>query len=124
MKKYLTMAAAALALVACDKNNDDLGIDNTKDTPITLSTNVAELLPTRAITDEGKLVDADLGLFVTSDKTEAKYKATNMKWTGDEDGNWTPTDGKVLYEGSSSHRRHTLILRLPMMPMTEQLPLT
>ncbi|MBO5014542.1 MAG: fimbrillin family protein [Bacteroidales bacterium] len=105
MKKYLTMAAAALALVACDKNNDDLGIDNTKDTPITLSTNVAELLPTRAITDEGKLVDADLGLFVTSDKTDAKYKAANMKWTGDEDGNWTPTDGKVLYEGTNSTQK-------------------
>ena len=29
--KYLAIAAAALALVACDKNNDDLGIDNTKD---------------------------------------------------------------------------------------------
>ena len=105
MKKYLTMAAAALALVACDKNNVDLGIDNTKDTPITLSTNVAELLPTRAITDEGKLVDADLGLFVTSDKTDAKYKAANMKWTGDEDGNWTPTDGKVLYEGTNSTQK-------------------
>ena len=105
MKKYLTMAAAALALVACDKNNDDLGIDNTKDTPITLSTNVAELLPTRAITDEGKLVDADLGLFVTSDKTDAKDKAANMKWTGDEDGNWTPTDGKVLYEGTNSTQK-------------------
>ncbi len=33
MKKYFAMAAAALALVACDKNNADLGIDNTKDTP-------------------------------------------------------------------------------------------
>ena len=105
MKKYFAMVAAALALVACDKNNDDLGIDNTKDTPITLSTNVAELLPTRAITDDGKLVDADLGLFVTSDKTDAKYKAANMKWTGDEDGNWTTTDGKVLYEGNSSTQK-------------------
>ena len=36
MKKYFAMAAAALALVACDKNNDDLGIDNTKDTPLTI----------------------------------------------------------------------------------------
>ena len=27
--KYLAMAAAALVLVACDKNNADLGIDNT-----------------------------------------------------------------------------------------------
>jgi hypothetical protein len=34
LNKYFTIAAAALALAACDKNNDDLGIDNTKDTPI------------------------------------------------------------------------------------------
>ena len=104
MKKFLAFAAVATMFAACT-NDDSPQTDNLKDTPITLSTNVAELLPSRAITDEGKLVDADLGLFVTSDKTEAKYKATNMKWTGDEDGNWTPTDGKVLYEGSSSTQK-------------------
>ena len=54
-KKYFAMAAAALALVACDKNNDDLGIDDTKDIPITiLSAGVAELT-TRVIT-EGQLI--------------------------------------------------------------------
>ena len=104
MKKYFTLAIVATMFAACT-NDDSPQTDNLKDTPITLSTNVAELLPSRAITDEGKLVDADLGLFVTSDKTEAKYKATNMKWTGDEDGNWTPTDGKVLYEGNSSTQK-------------------
>ena len=104
MKKYFTLAIVATMFAACT-NDDSPQTDNLKDTPITLSTNVAELLPSRAITDEGKLVDADLGLFVTSDKTEAKYKATNMKWTGDEGGNWTPTDGKVLYEGSSSTQK-------------------
>ncbi len=31
--KYLAIVAVALALVACDKNNDDFNIDNTKDTP-------------------------------------------------------------------------------------------
>ena len=104
MKKYFTLAIVATMFAACS-NDDSPQTDNLKDTPITLSTNVTELLPSRAITDEGKLVDAGLGLFVTSDKTEAKYKATNMKWTGDEDGNWTPTDGKVLYEGSSSTQK-------------------
>ena len=104
MKKYFTLVIVATMFAACT-NDDSPQTDNLKDTPITLSTNVAELLPSRAITDEGKLVDADLGLFVTSDKTEAKYKATNMKWTGDEDGNWTPTDGKVLYEGNSSTQK-------------------
>ena len=104
MKKYFTLAIVATMFAACT-NDDSPQTDNLKDTPITLSTNVAELLPSRAITDEGELVDADLGLFVTSDKTEAKYKATNMKWTGGEDGNWTPTDGKVLYEGRSSTQK-------------------
>lgn len=104
MKKYLTLAIVATMFAACT-NDDSPQTDNLKDTPITLSTNVAELLPTRAITDEGKLVDADLGLFVTSEKTDAKYKAANMKWTGDEDGNWTPTSGRVLYEGNSSTQK-------------------
>lgn len=104
MKKYFTLAIVATMFAACT-NDDSPQTDNLKDTPITLSTNVAELLPSRAITDEGKLVDADLGLFVTSDKTDAKYKAANMKWTGDEDGNWTPTDGKVLYEGTNSTQK-------------------
>ncbi len=104
MKKYLTLAIVATMFAACT-NDDSPQTDNLKDTPITLSTNVAELLPSRAITDEGKLVDADLGLFVTSEKTDAKYKATNMKWTGDEDGNWTPTSGRVLYEGNSSTQK-------------------
>ncbi|WP_405294195.1 hypothetical protein [Methanobrevibacter sp.] len=49
------MAAAALVLVACDKNNADLGIDNTKDTPITIQTAGVAELTTRAIT-EGQLV--------------------------------------------------------------------
>ncbi len=31
--KYFSIIAVALALVACDKNNDDFNIDNTKDTP-------------------------------------------------------------------------------------------
>lgn len=53
--KYFTMAAAALALVACDKNNDDFNIDNTKDTPITIASAGVTELTTRAITDDNKL---------------------------------------------------------------------
>ena len=55
MKKYFAMAAAALALVACDKNNDDLGIDNTKDTPLTIASAGVADLSTRAII-EGQLI--------------------------------------------------------------------
>ena len=104
MKKYFALTTVAMMFTAC--SNDDLPqTDNLKDTPITISTNVAELVASRTITDEGKLVDAELGLFVTSDKTGTKYKAINMKWTGDASGNWTSTDGKVLYEGINSTQK-------------------
>ena len=47
--KIFAMAIAALALAACDKNNDDFTVDNLKDTPLTIaSAGVAELT-TRAI---------------------------------------------------------------------------
>ena len=55
-KRLLPLAALALAFVACDQN-DDLVVDNTKDTPITiLSAGVADLT-TRVIT-EGELIGA------------------------------------------------------------------
>ena len=61
--KIFAMAIAALALAACDKNNDDLGIDNTKDTPITiLSAGVADL-STRAGTPAGTLTSDSLSFF-------------------------------------------------------------
>ena len=74
--KYLAIVAVALALVACDKNNDDFNIDNTKDTPITIaSAGVAELT-TRVITDDNKLegiTDGEfvvIGVFVTGGSAE------------------------------------------------------
>ena len=51
--KIFAMAIAALALAACDKNNDDFTVDNLKDTPITVSAGVADLA-TRA----GYMTDA------------------------------------------------------------------
>ena len=49
MKKYFAMAAAALALAACDKNNDDFTVDNFKDTPLTIASAGVADLSTRAI---------------------------------------------------------------------------
>lgn len=95
MKKYFAMAAAALALVACDKNNDDLGIDNTKDTPITiLSAGVADL-STRAGTPAGTLTSGSLSFFFNNNSGDnARYVADcekwiykNGKWQFDESGN-------------------------------------
>ena len=88
MKKYFAMAAAALALVACDKNNDDLGIDNTKDTPITiLSAGVADL-STRAGTPAGTLTSGSLSFFFNNNSGDnGRYVADCEKWTY-KNGKW------------------------------------
>jgi len=106
--KYFSIIAAALALVACDKNNDDFNIDNTKDTPITIaSAGVAELT-TRVITDDNKLEgvmneeSAHMGVFVTGGSAD-KYNATNMHWQHDGD-HWDCTR-TVLFEGASSQQK-------------------
>ena len=106
--KYFSIIAAALALVACDKNNDDFNIDNTKDTPITIaSAGVAELT-TRVITDDNKLEgimneeSAHMGVFVTGGSAD-KYNATNMHWQHDGD-HWDCTK-TVLFEGASSQQK-------------------
>ena len=81
--KIFAMAIAALALAACDKNNDDFTVDNFKDTPLAISSAGVAELTTRAIAD-GKLVgtaeeNATMSIFITGG-SEAKYNATNVKW--------------------------------------------
>ena len=103
--KYFSIIAAAFALVACDKNNDDFNIDNTKDTPITIvSAGVAELT-TRAGTYPLVGIDASspatIGVFVTGG-SETKYNATNVEW---EHGgsSWKKIGNEtMLYEGAGS----------------------
>ncbi len=106
--KYFSIIAVALALVACDKNNDNFNIDNTKDTPITIaSAGVAELT-TRVITDDNKLEGitdeefVDMGVFVTGGSAD-KYNATNMHWHHNGD-HWDCTK-TVLFEGASSQQK-------------------
>ncbi len=108
LNKYFTIAAAALALVACDKNNDDFNIDDTKDTPITIaSAGVAELT-TRVITDDNKLEGitdgefVNMGVFVSGGSAD-KYNATKMHWQHDGD-HWDCTR-TVLFEGASSQQK-------------------
>ena len=107
MKKYFAMAAAALALVACDKNNDDLGIDNTKDSPITiLSAGVADL-STRAGTPAGTLTSGSLSFFFNNNSGDnARYVADCEKWTY-KNGKWqfdeTGTDPQqLLWKGAGN----------------------
>ena len=107
MKKYFAMAAAALVLAACDKNNDDLGIDNTKDTPITiLSAGVADL-STRAGTPAGTLTSGSLSFFFNNDSEDnARYVADCEKWTY-KNGKWqfdeTGSDNQqLLWKGAGN----------------------
>ena len=104
MKKYLAMAAAALVLVACDKNNADLGIDNTKDTPITIQTAGVAELTTRAIT-EGQLVgsvDENVSISVWVEGSADKYNANNVEWVHN-GTNWY-SNSTVLYEGENKQK--------------------
>jgi hypothetical protein len=105
--KIFAMAIAALALAACDKNNDDLGIDNTKDTPITiLSAGVADL-STRAGTPAGTLTSGSLSFFFNNNSGDnARYVADCEKWTY-KNGKWqfdeTGTDPQqLLWKGAGN----------------------
>ena len=99
--KIFAMAIAALALAACDNNNDDFTVDNLKDTPLTIaSAGVAELT-TRAIINgqlEGSLEER-VSMSVWVEGSADKYNANNVKWVHD-GGNWN-TNSTVLYEGEN-----------------------
>ena len=105
--KIFAMAIAALALAACDKNNDDLGIDNTKDTPITiLSAGVADL-STRAGTPAGTLTSGSLSFFFNNNSGDnGRYVADCEKWTY-KNGKWqfdvTGSDSQqLLWKGAGN----------------------
>ena len=104
--KIFAMTIAALALAACDKNNDDFTVDNLKDTPLTIaSAGVAELT-TRAIT-EGQLVGSDdeyatMSVFVTGGSDD-KYNADNVEWI--HDGTDWRADSPTFFEGANSKQK-------------------
>lgn len=102
--KIFAMAIAALALAACDKNNDDFTVDNLKDTPLTIaSAGVAELT-TRAIT-EGQLVgsvDENVSISVWVEGSADKYNANNVEWVHNGTDWWS--NSTVLYEGENKQK--------------------
>ena len=102
--KIFAMAIAALALAACDKNNDDFTVDNLKDNPLTIaSAGVAELT-TRAIT-EGQLVgsvDENVSISVWVEGSANKYNANNVEWIH-HGTNWY-SNSTVLYEGENKQK--------------------
>ncbi len=106
--KIFAMAIAALALAACDNNNDDFTVDNLKDTPISIaSAGVAELT-TRAII-EGQLIgrmEEPIVMSVWVEGSGDNYNAKNIKWFND-GGNWY-TNNTVLYAGENQQKIYAL----------------
>ena len=102
--KIFAMAIAALALAACDKNNDDFTVDNLKDTPLTIaSAGVAELT-TRVIT-EGYLIgsmDEPVSISVWVEGSADKYNANNVEWVHNGTDWWS--NSTVLYEGENKQK--------------------
>ena len=106
--KIFAMAIAALALAACDKNNDDFTVDNLKDTPLTIaSAGVAELT-TRAII-EGQLIgrrEEPVAMSVWVEGSGDNYNAKNIEWINN-GGNWY-TNNTVLYAGKNQQKIYAL----------------
>ena len=102
--KIFAMAIAALALAACDKNNDDFTVDNLKDTPLAIaSAGVAELT-TRVIT-EGQLVgrmEEPVAMSVWVEGSAEKYNANNVEWV--HDGTDWYSNSTVMYEGENKQK--------------------
>lgn len=102
-KRLLPLAALALAFVACDQN-DDLVVDNTKDTPISIASAGVNELSTRAIT-EGQLVgsvDENVSISVWVEGSAEKYNANNVEWIH-HGTNWY-SNSTVLYEGENKQK--------------------
>ena len=108
--KIFAMAIAALALAACDKNNDDFTVDNLKDTPLTIaSASVAELT-TRVITEEGHLIGRmgePVAMSVWVEGSGDNYNAKNIEWVND-GGNYWYTNNTVLYSGENQQKIYAL----------------
>ena len=103
--KIFAMAIAALALAACDKNNDDFTVDNLKDTPLTIaSAGVAELT-TRAIINgqlEGRM-EEPVVMSVWVEGSGEKYNANNVEWVHNGGNDWY-SNSTVLYEGKNQQK--------------------
>ena len=104
--RFLTFAVVATMFAAC--NNENIPVDETKDTPITIaSAGVAELT-TRVITDDNKLEGitdgepATMSVFITGG-SETKYNATNAKW--EHNGTSWDSETDVFFEGRNSAQK-------------------
>ena len=102
-KRLLPLAALALAFVACDQN-DDLVVDNTKDTPISIASAGVNELSTRVIT-EGQLIgrmEEPVAMSVWVEGSAEKYNANNVEWV--HNGTDWYSNSTMLYEGENKQK--------------------
>ena len=95
--KYFTMAIAALIMASC--SNNDVPVDETKDTPITIASAGVNELSTRVIT-EGQLIgrmEEPVSISVWVEGSAEKYNANNVEWV--HNGTDWYSNSTVLYEG-------------------------
>ena len=97
-QKLFTLAMAVTMLAACS-NNDDVvpEVDDLKDTPITVTADVADL-KTRAGHDADNL-PAKFYLTVTQTEEVSQYNYTNVEMTKGSGNNYTPSDN-ILWKDS------------------------
>ena len=97
-QKLFTLAMAVTMLAACS-NNDDVvpEVDDLKDTPITVTADVADL-KTRAGHDADNL-PAKFYLTVTQTEEASQYNYTNVEMTKGSGNNYTPSDN-ILWKDS------------------------
>ena len=96
--KYLAFAAVALMFASCSNDEDFVPQDNLKDTPITVSADVADL-KTRAGYDADNL-PAKFYLTVTQTEEVSPYNYTNVEMTKGYGNNYTPSDN-ILWKDAT-----------------------
>ena len=108
MKKTKLLAFAFLAAMFASCSNDNVPVDENKDTPLTIASAGVNELSTRVIT-EGQLIgskDEPVAMSVWVEGTGDKYNANNAKWVHD-GGNWY-TNSTVLYAGKNQQKIYAL----------------
>ena len=109
MKKTKLLAFAFLAAMFASCSNDNIPVDENKDTPLTIaSAGVAELT-TRAIINgqlRGKM-EEPVTMSVWVEGSAEKYNANNVEWVHDGGNDWY-SNNTVLYAGKNQQKIYAL----------------
>ena len=104
MKKTKLLAFAFLATMFASCSNDNVPVDENKDTPLTIASADVNELSTRVIT-EGQLVgrmEEPVAMSVWVEGSAEKYNANNVEWV--HNGTDWYSNSTVLYEGENKQK--------------------